>query len=386
MFNKKVLHVVNISFVLPYYIGDQFDYFADKGFNFYVACIPSTEFTAYSKEKGFVPIEVNILRTIDLIQDLKAIFKLYGVIKREKIDVVVGHTPKGALIGMAAAYLAGSKNRVYFRHGLMFETSTGLKLGILKTVERFTGFLATKVVCVSPSVLAVSNEERLSAAKKNILLNKGTCNGIDALVKFSKDGHDPELISQIASRLGIKPSDRVIGFVGRLVNDKGINELLQAWEELLKVQANIKLLLIGPFEQRDALSAEAKSYIKDTPSVIHTGLINDISPYYCLMDIFILPSYREGFPTVVLEASAMEVPVLTTRATGCRDSIIDNETGLFITLDPIDIGSKIKRYLNDPELGKLHGKNGRAFVLKNFDRGKIWNEIAQKVYEVKAEV
>lgn len=379
--NKKVLHVVNISFVLPYYIGEQFDYFSAKGLKFYVACQPSAHLFQYAETKGFKAVPVNIVRKISIYEDLKAIYTLVKLIKSEKIDIVIGHTPKGGLVGMMAGYVAGVKTRVYYRHGLMFETSKGIKRVILKGIERFTGYLATKVVCVSPSVLAYSNEEKLSAVQKNLILNKGTCNGIDARIRFSPDHMDIDQLEKRRLQYGISPKDKVVGFVGRLVNDKGISELLKAWDKLIKSHDNIKLLLVGPLEERDELPGAAKEYIKRTASIIHTGLIEDIAPFYALMNIFILPSYREGFPTVVLEASAMGLPVLTTKVTGCKDAILENETGMFIGHHPEGICEKINFYLNNPKTAIEHGKNGRAFVLDNFDQLKIWQEIETKVFE-----
>lgn len=383
MQNIRVLHVVNISFVLPYYIGDQFDYFSERGVDFYVACQPSEHFTRYCKEKKISRFNVNILREINVLEDIRAVNQLRKFIKREKIEIVIGHTPKGGLIGMLASYFAGVNRRVYFRHGVMFETSTGIKRFVLKTIERFTGHLAKQVVCVSPSVINFSNSERLSAAKKNILLNKGTCNGIDSINRFNRGGIDVERIEKLKFQYHIKSDDRVIGFVGRLVNDKGINELLQAWKIISERHKDVKLLLVGPFEERDSVSEEMKYYIENTESIIHPGLIHDISPFYALMDVFILPSYREGFPTVVLEASSMELPVLTTRVTGCRDSLVDNETGLFIDLNTIDIVEKIEFYLANPLIRIKHGVNGRRFVVENFDQKRIWKEIGLRILEIK---
>ena len=378
----KVLHVVNISFVLPYYIGEQFDFFSERGVEFYVACKPSAHFFQYAERKKFFPLVVDIERNFDLIGDLKSIYKLARFIKSEKIDIVIGHTPKGGLIGMAAAFLCGTEKRIYFRHGIMYETSRGVKRVVLKSIERLTGHLAKKVVCVSESVMEISSQERLGPDSRSIILNKGTCNGIDALHKFNKEKLSQKFVDQLRISLGIKSNERVIGFVGRLVNDKGINELVSAWKLLNKSVSNIILLLVGPFEERDSINPDLQDYILQTPNIIHTGLINDITPYYCLMDIFILPSYREGFPTVVLEASAMELPIITTRSTGCCDSIIDNETGLFVDLDSVDISEKLKQYLDDADLARTHGLNGRSFVLANFYQKTIWDEIGNKVFEM----
>lgn len=375
----KALHVVNVSFVLPYYIGEQFEYFQEKGIDFYVGCTPDDFLYQFSKSKKISVIPVRILREINLKEDIISIWRLSKVIRKEGIDIVIGHTPKGALIGLLAGVIAGVKSRVYFRHGIMYETSKGVKRFILRFIERFTGLIATQVICVSPSVLEFSNENKLSAITKNVLLNKGTCNGIN-VIKYNPLAIDHQYVNLLRSKYNFKPTDKVIGFVGRLVNDKGINELITAWKEIIKQYDNVKLFLVGPFEERDALSSSMKDYIKNEPTIQCTGLVNDTAPFYALMNIFILPSYREGFPTAVLEASAMELPVITTQVTGCRDSIVNNETGMFTTLNPMDITRKIVFYLENESIAKEHGLNGREFVLDNFDQKVIWQEIENKVF------
>jgi len=374
---RKLLHVVNISFVLPYYIGEQFAHFEKLGYRFYVACTHSEHLLNYAEEKKFIPFPIPILRSINPFQDIKSILALRRFIKENKIDIVFGHTPKGALIGMAAGYLSGVKSRIYFRHGLMYETTSGFKRFMLKTIERITSNMATDIVCVSQSVIEKSNKEKLNKPEKNILLNKGTCNGIDS-IRFSLASVSALKKQELFQKYNIDVNSKVIGYVGRLVNDKGINELIEAWKILLKEVKNIKLLLIGPFEDRDALSMEVKDYIINEPSIIFAGLIEDVQPFYSLMDIFILPSYREGFPTVILEASSMEVPVITTRSTGCVDSIIENFTGKYTDIDPIDIAKNIQSYLSDEHMAKQHGLNGRQFVLDNFNQQIIWKEIENK--------
>ncbi len=379
--SKRILHVVNISFVLPYYIGDQFDNFHSLGLKTYVACTPSKHFTDYGREKGFEPLSINILREINPLEDIKAISFLRNKIIEEQIDIVIGHTPKGAMIAMIAARLAGVKKRIYFRHGLMYETSKGLKRVILKNIERLTGGLATKVVCVSKSVIAKSLSENLNHPNKNVLLNKGTCNGIDNK-KFSRESLNLKTLTDLKEKHRINLDDRVVGFVGRLVTDKGISELILAWKIVQQKFSNVKLLLVGPFEKRDSIREELKQFIENEDSIIYTGLIADVLPYYGLMDIFILPSYREGFPTVVLEASSMGLPIITTTATGCVDSIIENETGIFCEIDPHDIAEKISFYLKNTSFAVKHGQNGVDFVRGNFKQEIIWKEIESKVFEL----
>lgn len=381
--NINVLHVVSISFSLPYFVGDQFLYFKEKGICFYVASSPSEHFYKYAEEKKFAPLPLKILRAISPLEDMRSIIRLRKLILKHNIQLVIGHTPKGGLISMLAAYFAGVSNRVYVRHGIMFETARGAKRWLLKSMEQLTGGIATKVVCVSNSILKVSEREHLSSRRKNLLMGKGTCNGIDVNDRFNPQNVPESVRKNLREKHGIRESDFVIGFVGRLVNDKGIKELTQSWQLLLKEKKGVKLLLVGPFEERDALEESIRNYIMLEPSVILTGLIDDPRDYYAIMDAFILPSYREGFPTVVLEASSMELPVITTKATGCIDAIVENETGIFCNYDPVNIAEKIRYYLDNREVAEKHGVNGRHFVSANFEQQLVWKEIEQKILNLK---
>ena len=297
-------------------------------------------------------------------------------IKLNNIDIIIGHTPKGALLAMLSGFLTGINNRIYYRHGLMFETSKNLKLYILRNVERFTGYLATKVVCVSPSVLSKTISYSLNHNSKNILFHKGTCNGID-INKFKKNNY---IEKNLKILYNLNDDKIIIGYVGRLVKDKGIHELLEAWKNLLLKYNNIILLLVGPIEDRNQLSKVDIEYIKNEDSILNIGLVQNVVNFYNIMDIFILPSYREGFPTVILEASAMELPIITTRSTGCVDSIIEDETGVYTNIDSNNIENKIIYYINNPDLREKHGKNGLNFVQNSFKQEIIWDIIEKKIF------
>lgn len=372
----NILHVVNIYFVLPYFIGDQFKYFKDKGYNMNVICSPSEFLAKYAKEQGFDYMESPVNRSISLKEDFITIRNICKFIRKKEIDIVVGHTPKGGLLAMIAAWLMRVPSRIYFRHGLVYETSHGLKRFLLMNVDRLTSLCATKIVCVSPSVLKRSIEDKLAPASKQIILGHGTCGGIDTKYKFNPTVVDQQKVSDLRKKWGIKDSDFVIGYSGRLVQDKGIISLIRAFD-LLKDADNCKLLLVGMFEVRDALPDSVRNRIENDPRIIYTGFINGgMEYYYSLMNLYVLPSYREGFPIGVLESQAMGLPVLTTRVTGCCDSICDGKTGLFITHDPVEIAEKIdairlKRLIN--------GKIAREWVTKNFDCQVIWKEI-EKLY------
>lgn len=373
---EKILHLIAVSFSINYFFGKQFSYLKIKNDNeYHLGCSPSEEFFELSSELAYIPFEVLITRKISPFEDLQAIIKVRSYIIKNKITKVVGHTPKGGMIAMIASFLAGVSTRIYFRHGLVYETSSGVKRIILKNIDRLCGFLATNVVCVSESIKEISEKDRLNNPSKNIVLGKGTCNGIDTEKKYNPNSYNLIQIQELKTKLNIKDDDFVAGFVGRLVRDKGIDELILAWESVKKSCTNAKLMLIGPIEERDSISNYSKDKIKNDPSIIFTDFILDVSIYYSLMDVFILPSYREGFPTVSLEASAMKVPVLITQATGCSEAIVEDSTGLYISHDPKDIAHKIIYYFQNRDIAIEHGNNGRDFVVKNFEQTKVWDLI-----------
>lgn len=375
---KQILHVVNIYFVLPYFLGGQFKYFTKKGYGLHVICSHSPYLKDYASENNFRYKEVPIARSISIFQDLKSIIAICQYIFQNKIDIIVGHTPKGALLSMIAGFIMRVPERIYFRHGLVYETSSGLKRKLLITIDRIASFCATKIVCVSPSVLQRSIEDKLASPSKQLILGKGTCSGIDTSVKFNEDILVAEKKEQIRKELNLSSSDWVIGYCGRLVRDKGIIELVEAFDLVKNEKANCKLLLVGMFEDRDALPIEIQNRIKNDQDIIYTGFVNENQEYYySLMDVYILPSYREGFPTSVLEASAMRKPILTTRVTGCIDSIEDKKTGLFINHDAEDIAEKLLTIYQNPS---YYGKNARKFVVDNFDNFIVWKEI-EKLYQ-----
>jgi glycosyltransferase involved in cell wall biosynthesis len=377
----QILHVVNIYFVLPYFIGDQFLFLKKKGHKVHVICSPSSYLAEYANKMQFDYIEVEIARAIKPIKDIKVLLSICLYIKRNKIDVVVGHTPKGALLAMIAGRIMRVPKRIYFRHGLVYETMKGFRRELLKYLDRLTASCSTKVVCVSPSLYARSLDDYLNSENKQTILGKGTCGGIDALYKFNPEKINLSKLDQLRESLMIKPGDFVIGYSGRLVIDKGIVELVDAFSLLNKKSIReSKLLLVGDFEERNSLPIQIIEKIRNARNIITTGFIfQDIEYYYALMDIFILPSFREGFPISVLEASAMQIPVLTTKVTGCIDSIIEGKTGLYVSNTKESILNGMQSLMEDKHIARL-GLNGREFVLSNFDNRVLWPIIEKEIY------
>ena len=376
----NILHVVNISFVIPYFLGKQLNLFTEKGNKEFVVCSDSEELKEFSERYCFEYRAIDVLRKISITKDIKAVISVAKYIREIKADVVTGHTPKGGLIAMLAAYITRVPVRIYFRHGLVYETSHGVKKALLVNIDRLASKLATKIVCVSPSVARRSLEDRLNPGSKQVVLANGTCNGIDT-DRFSKGSVDTEKLKSLKKRLGINEGDFIIGFTGRLVRDKGIIELVRAYHALKQNNPNVRLLLVGMLEVRDALPEDVVKVINEDGGIIKTGYVGyaEIEYYYALMSVFVLASYREGFPTSVLEASSMNLPVITTRATGCIDSIIDGETGIFVNHDDKELLSALSQIYKDDNLRAEMGEKGRQFVINHFNQELIWKEI-EKLY------
>ena len=379
--HKKILNVVSVYFSVPFFFGNQFLYFKNKGYDIHLICSPSEYLESYATNQQIKYEEINITRTISAKNDLIALVRICNYIKKNKIEVVAGHSPKGALLSMLAAKLMNVPNRIYFRHGLIYTTKKGLSRKILIWEERFVSYCAKTIVCVSPSLAKLSLIDKLNPESKQTILGKGTCGGIDTKKKFNPNIISVDKKIDLYNKLGITPNSFVIGYSGRIVKDKGIIELIDGFE-MLKEKYPLKdicLLLVGTFEERDSLPQSTIDKIINDKQIIYTGYVSeDIEYYYSLMSMLILPSYREGFGMCVIEASAMDKPVLTTRSHGCVDSIIEGETGFYVDINSESICKGIEMYFDDELRAKI-GMYGRKFVVENYDNLVLWDEI-EKLY------
>lgn len=378
MFRKrKILHVFTIGTTPKAFFDGQFRFLYETGYNIDLVTSPEdmSEFCKHNKV-NYIPIEIS--REISLRKDCHSVWTLLKLIRSKKYEMVVGHTPKGALLSMLAAFICNVKHRVYYRHGLVYTTATGLRRVILKLAEQMTGLLATDIVNVSPSINQLAINHHLNSSKKQEVIGKGTCGGIDADVLFNPQNINYEDLENLKRALNLTKDHFIIGFCGRLCRDKGIGELIGGVELFKNNHPNIKvvLLLVGPYDSRDILSPTIKNKISSTEYIKWVGRQpkDKLPLYYSLMDVFCLPSYREGFGMCVLEASAMEIPILVSRSHGCVDSIIDGETGDYIDISAEGICKGVETMLNNSDR-KVMGKNGRQFVMENFDWTVMWPKI-----------
>ena len=371
----KLIHVFSIFGTAESFFDGQFKYLTDQRYEIVVVSSDAPNTDAFCKRNGVRFVPLNIPRSVSPMAIAKAVKSICSLIRKEKADAVFGHTPVGALCAMIAARLCGVKNRVYYRHGLIYTTMKGLKHTIFKAEEKFVASLATSVINVSHSLSKLAVADGLNKAEKQYVIGHGTCGGIDAQNIFNPSLVDADKLLFIKKKLGFNDADIVFGFCGRICNDKGIPELVDAFELFQKLHSNIKakLLFIGKFDTRDGISVEKKQQIESNSDIVISGHIDkvEIPYYYSMLDVFVFPSHREGFGMCVVEASAMEKPILDSRAHGCVDAIVEHETGEYIDLSADGICKGMELMLDEELRGKL-GKSGRKRVLEWYDFQVMW--------------
>lgn len=371
----KLIHVFSIFGTAESFFDGQFKYLTDQGYEIVVVSSDAPNTDAFCKRNGVRFVPLNIPRSVSPMAIVKAVKSICSLIRKERADAVFGHTPVGALCAMIAARLCGVKNRVYYRHGLIYTTMKGLKHTIFKAEEKFVASLATSVINVSHSLSKLAVADGLNEAKKQYVIGHGTCGGIDAQNIFNPSLVDADKLLFIKKKLGLNDADIVFGFCGRICNDKGIPELVDAFELFQKLHSNIKakLLFIGRFDTRDGISEEKKQQFESNSDIVISGHIDkvEIPYYYSMLDVFVFPSHREGFGMCVVEASAMEKPILDSRAHGCVDAIVEHETGEYIDLSADGICKGMELMLDEELRGKL-GKSGRKRVLEWYDFQVMW--------------
>lgn len=344
----------------------------NEGFEPEICSSPGRELDYFEKQFGIKVYQVDILRRITPWQDVLTILKLVRIFKQNRYDLVHAHTPKAGLLGMIAARLAAVKCRIYTCHGLPLETESGLKRQLLTYAERVSCALAHQVLAVSYSLADKLTEYKICSRLKLTVLGDGTACGVE-LNCFTRT---PDLIKRsrvIRSRFSISDDDIVIGFIGRLVPDKGVHILIESFTRLYELYPNIQLLILGDFEpHRGLLPDETIEVLNNHPGIIHLGFTDEIEQYYAAMDMLVLPTRREGFPYTILEAGAMGLPVVATKVTGCVDAVVDGQTGLVVPPDDVSaLTAAMRRLLDYPQLRLRMGQKARKRVEEKFTSQRL---------------
>lgn len=371
----KVLHVLTVPLTLLFFRG-QVGYMKAHGFDVTMLSAPGPELNRFGEAENVATEAVEMHRRITLSADLLAVRRIVRFVQRLRPDIVHSHTPKGGLLGMIAATLAGVPVRIYHMRGLAFMGAKGWRRRLLLATERIACALAHRVLSVSHSNRDVALRHGLCRPEKIKVLLGGSSNGVDSGDRYHPDRLPAGTRATTRARYGIPDDALVVGFIGRVVRDKGIVELAEAWRSVRERFPEARLLIVGPLEPQDPLPAGVEDALRADAQVVLAGEDFDTPPLYAAMDVFALPTYREGFPNVLLEAAAMRLPVVATRVPGCTDAVEDGTTGLLVPdHDGPALAEALTRYLADPELRATHGAAARARVERSFRRDMIWSAL-----------
>lgn len=379
---KKILQVAAVSFTIKHLLKPLIVRLAEEGYEVHVAC----KITDPSDLSG-LPVHkvhpIRIERKVGL-SNLTAFWDLFSLMRTENFDIVHVHTPIAAVIGRMAAKAAEVPNIVYTAHGFYFhENMTKLQHFFWHSIEKvsarfFTDYLLTQ----SREDAEYAVRHRLVKGAPERVLH--ISNGVDIMNKFNPERFDEKQKYEVRKALGLTETDQVVAFIGRMVEEKGIKELLHGFAKAAEVQPNIHLWVIGDnlAEARDLDTKDwVQAFLESTPvaSRIHLlGRRDDIPALLWASDIFILPSHREGMPRSIIEAMAMAKPVIATDIRGSREEVVDGETGFLIPLrDPDAIAEKILLLANHPEMIHTFGRKGRLRAEAIFDENKVLDKELQ---------
>ena len=359
-----------------------------------------------SEREGIRVVDAPLERPISLVKDIKGLWFLYRLFRKEKPWCVHANTPKGSLLAMIAAWFACVPHRVYTVTGLRYQGTHGFLRTILKTMERLSCLFATNVIPEGQGVLQCLKRDNITKKVLRVI-HYGNINGKDTEF-FSRDStietaslkltdkqiylrnlSEKEARSIVRSELGFSNNDFIFVFIGRLVNDKGLGELADAIRKLENENLEIKLLLIGEIDgEDDALAKDKLNYLMQSKNVKYIGVQSDIRPYLMASDVLVFPSYREGFPNVPLEAGALGLPAIVTNINGSNEIVEDGVNGKIIQA-PLDnngmrvnditneLYTMMKWFFHHPEEVKRMGENARPIICERYEQHNVWKAILE---------
>ncbi|MCT4672044.1 MAG: glycosyltransferase family 4 protein [Prolixibacteraceae bacterium] len=339
------------------------------------------KFELFCNQYGLKGFNVEMSRKINVLKDIVSLLNLIVLFIREKPTVVHSITPKAGLLSMIAARIACVPIRIHTFTGLVFPSKKGLLQKILILMDKITCFCANKII---PEGQGVRNDLlKYDITNKPLnVVGYGNVNGIDTSY-FSRDQISIDSLRELESQYGINDADFVLLFVGRLVGDKGINELVSAFKEISINRSNIKLLLVGPRENDlDPLNKVTINEIEKNDNIIEAGWQTDVRPFMAISDLFVFPSYREGFPNVVMQAGAMGLASIVTNINGSNEIIVDGENGLMISSKNIvALKEAIELLISDEIKRRKIEDNARNMIQKRYEQQFVWNELLKMYRE-----
>ena len=356
-------------------LDGQAAYFKQLGYEVYLISQDHIKETLFCEREGITHLPVTIDNQINPLKDVITFYQIVNHFRKIKPDIVNVGTFKMGLLGILATYFCGIKNRIYTCRGLRFETEQGAFRKVLIGLDKLIVRLANKVIYVSPSTLKVSTELGIALSAKSFVVGNGSSNGVD-IQRFQLQNINNDNRQALVQKYKLEDK-LVIGFVGRVSRDKGVYELIKVFTELQKTYSNIHLLLMGHTD----CTQETLDFIENHSSIDHIPFQDDVPLYMSLFDIFVMSSWREGFPNVPIQAAAMGLAVVISDATGCVDAVQDKVNGLIYKCKNDDqLKAAIEYYILNEDKRREHGSNGCVWA-ESFTQAKIWNGI-NEIYKL----
>jgi glycosyltransferase involved in cell wall biosynthesis len=355
------------------FVEGQVAFWRRQGFEVHILTDNGPELTVFMAKNDVVHHIIPFKRSFSVVNALYCLWLLICYFKKYKPAVVHGNTPKAALITIAAAWLCQIPTRVYEMHGLPLETAKTKYYPIFWLAEKLTCTLATTVMAVSESLQQVAIDKKVVSHSKINVNHNGSCNGVDSQKAFNPVIIGTEYTDKLRHSLGLSAANLVVGFVGRMTFEKGIRELYEAWQMVKILFPDAKLLLVGGFDKRQKLPNDWIEKLTNDGTICFAGHVENVAEYYSLMDFLVLPSHREGLGNVVLEAAAMQKPAIVTKVTGLKNTIVENETGLFSEPRSItDLVQKMVYYIENQHVVMTQGRAARKRVINDFRPEDVW--------------
>lgn len=365
---KKICIVTTLSSSINNWIKPFLNEYKKNNIEVTIVCNMTEEY-AEDLKKNFIGIKTHIIkfpRGTKLLQSIYSIKELTKFFKNNKFDLVQYSTPNASLYTAIASKRAKIPVRIYCQWGMVFVSRKGIKRFIFKTIEKIICRKSTMIQPDSFGNLNYCRKNKIYPEWKSMVIWNGSAKGLD-LKKFNITKKEV-YAKEIKQQYSINENDIVLGFVGRLGREKGCNELFKAFQNLKLIHENLKLLFVGPIEKEETIESDLLKYMYDCEDIIVTDRVSNVEKYMAAMDIFILPSYREGFGSSVIEAQAMGVPVIVTDIPGPTDGMIKDKTGIVIPVkDIVSIVDAVNLLINDSDKRLQYGKNGYEFVKSHFD-------------------
>ena len=380
---KKLIRITTVPISFKVLLKGQLRFMASNGFDVKGVSSEGEELKEVRENEGIVMEAINMSRKITPFQDLKSLWEMWNFLRKEKPQIVHTHTPKAGIIGMLAARLAGVPHRLHTVAGLPLMEATGIKRKILNFVEKLTYSSATRVYPNSKGLYDFILQNNFTQSNKLKIIANGSSNGINTTFFSPAQVSEIEKV-KLGEKLNIQPDDFVFVFVGRIVSDKGINELIKAFSELQTAENNqltgIKLLLVGGLESDlDPLNPETLAEINQNRDIISVGFQQDVRPFFAISDALAFPSYREGFPNVVMQAGAMGLPSIVSDINGCNEIIVEGENGLIIPPKNVEkLKEKMLTLAKDKNLYAKLKENSRRMIENRYEQSVVWKALLEE--------